>query len=1108
MDSFEGVYARLNTAQRLAVDTIEGPVLVVAGPGTGKTQLLTTRIANILAKTDTLPENILCLTFTDSAAHTMRERLSSIIGSAAYNITISTYHAFGSELIRRYPEYFVASNDLRPVDDLTIDAIFRSILDHLPYSNPLKHDVFLRDIKTLISDAKRALLTPDDLRAIGRTNAHFIAAANKLIKQHLHDVSRVSKTAVPHFTALLEAGKSLPTEQPASQVLNLSLLWSEQLGAALDHFDQTSKTTELTKWKSTWLVKNEANEWITAGSDQVRKLEAAATIYERYLAQLSEHNLYDYDDMILHAIHGLEAHADLRFTLQERYLYILLDEYQDTNEAQSRLVELLTDNPVNEGRPNVMAVGDDDQAIYAFQGANYSHMFNFYQCYRDVLVVPLAENYRSHPDILHVAEGISDQIEARLHHHFPNVDKTLTAANKDLPEKAVVKRYEFKSDLSQNAWIAKQIKQLNGQGIAPKDIAVLAPKHEYLEALVPFLHHESIPIHYDKRENVLDDDTISQLILMSRLVIALSERRHDIANHLWPQVLSFRFWRLPTSLIWQLSWQASEDHSAWVDVLCERADTKPIALFFIRLSQLVDATTLEQMMDYLIGVTAVELDEAEIAKYKSLFYEFYFGTTTEELEQTEAFWQLLSNLTVLRQHLREYRGLENAPLRLRDFIEFVEANRAAGIKILNTSPYQESTDAVELMTAYKAKGQEFAVVFVVAAIDEVWGSKARNLGSRLSIPENLRFIRYAGTTEDERLRLLYVALTRAETHLYLTSFTNTYTGKLTNRLKYLKEYAEGTEIISPLLPAGEQTVVQEDHQPPELSELTIYWQSRHYRAVQQPKLKDLLAPRLEHYQLSPTQFNCFLDTRSNGPQTFFVQNILRFPSAPTVSAQYGNAIHETIEWIHLFRKENNRLPTSPQMLKVFERRLLAKRLGEPHDSLLLERGRETLHAYLRERAATITVPNFTEYNFRSEGVFMGKAHLSGKIDKLIVNKEDRTLVIVDYKTGKSYQRWSREARLHFYQNQLYLYKALVERSHTFHDYQVSDAYLEFVEADDDGRVQELHIDFSADRQREIEQLVEAVWQHVCDLNFPDVAAYSPDLKGIETFERDLREGAI
>src|SRR5262245_35351012 len=139
MATYRETFATLNPAQKKAVQTIDGPVLVIAGPGTGKTQLLTTRIAHILATTDTRPQNILCLTFTDSAAQTMRERLADMIGQQAYDVTISTYHAFGSDLIWRFPEYFAEQADLRPVDDLTIDRIFRAIIANLPFSNPLKY---------------------------------------------------------------------------------------------------------------------------------------------------------------------------------------------------------------------------------------------------------------------------------------------------------------------------------------------------------------------------------------------------------------------------------------------------------------------------------------------------------------------------------------------------------------------------------------------------------------------------------------------------------------------------------------------------------------------------------------------------------------------------------------------------------------------------------------------------------------------------------------------------------------------------------------------------------------------------------------------------------
>ncbi|HET9174352.1 MAG TPA: ATP-dependent DNA helicase [Candidatus Saccharimonadales bacterium] len=1109
MDKFAAAYSSLNAQQKRAVDTLEGPVLVIAGPGTGKTQILTTRIANILDKTDTLPQNILCLTFTESATDTMRQRLVGMIGQDAYNVTISTYHAFGSELIRRYPEYFSNSYDQQPVDDLTLDAIFRSIQLQLPYSNPLKHEVFLRDVKSLVSDFKRALLTPNDVRKIAKSNESFIQQATEICHDILAGLVRIDKKAVPLFNDLLQASAQLLPETNNFSFTPLAVLWNQQLLSAIEQAEMTGKTNSLTLWKNNWLEKDRANRFIVAGINSVRKMQAAADIYEQYRTMLAQRNLYDYDDMILQAIRGLEAHEDLRYSLQERYLYLLLDEFQDTNEAQQKLVQLLTDNPINEGRPNVLAVGDDDQAIYAFQGADYSHMLTFYQHYKDVEVIPLTQNYRSLPAILKTAEGVSGQIDARLHKHFPAIDKTLIASNTKIPSPAVVERREFISDLSQNTWIAQQIHGLIRQGVSASEIAILAPKHEYLELLVPFLHHKNISVHYDKRENVLDDQVVSELVLMSRLVLALQKGEQKIADTLWAQILSLTFWQLPTSLIWNIAWQARDTASSWTETLCAINETKYIALFFINLSMRAEVEPLESMLDFLIGISAVQLHEHDIVEYRTPFFEHYFGPLTLDRDNTQDYWNLLSNLTVLRQHIRDYRLAELTPLRLPDFIDFVEASRNAGIKILNTNPYQESSEAVQLMTAYKAKGQEYRAVFLVAAVDEVWGAKARNLGNRIALPQNMQYIRYAGTTEDERLRLLYVALTRAETHIYITSYTATYTGRKTTRLKYLQEYTnEDGVVISPLLPVENQIVIKKDAEVPELDHLSVYWQHRHYRAIEQPELKNLLQPRLTNFTLSATELNCFTDTSNDGPSSVLTQSLLCFPKASTINSHYGSAVHETLDWIFRQYKVKGQLPKQSQVVLEFENRLRKKRLGEPHESLLLQRGRNVISTYLDQRAHTFHANDFSEFNFRNEGIFIGNAHLTGKVDRLIVNPQEKTISIVDFKTGRAHQKWTTEIKLHAYRQQLYMYKILVENSHTFHEYTVQDAYLEFVEPDETGIIRELHLEFSKEFEYDFKRIIESVWQHIMNLQFPDVSAYTPDVKGIMQFQADLIKGNI
>lgn len=1139
MGKYEEALANLNDAQRQAVTTIDGPVLVIAGPGTGKTQLLATRIAYILSNTDTLPENILCLTFTESAAQNMRQRLTSLIGQAAYKVTISTYHAFGSDLIKRFGDYFVTSAELEPIDDLGIDRIFREIIASLPFSSPLKAaEMYLNDVKTFVSDAKRALLQPQDLRALITANQAFIDIVQPIVRETLDGLVRMTdKTAVERFQKLANRLIELPGNEPPkpinkqaafSKITQLGQLFTRSLHEALDDVVATGKKQALTQWKNQWLAKDQQGHFIADGTKINQKLLALADVYQQYIERLEQEHLFDYDDMILQAIQVLQTHDDLRFTLQEQYLYVLLDEFQDTNGAQLRLVELLTDNPVYEQRPNVLAVGDDDQAIYAFQGADYSHMLQFQQQYRDVVLIPLVDNYRSHADILRLAEGIAGQIKERLHHHFPDIKKDLRAQAANLPEHAVIERWEMSSEAGQLAWTTQKIKKLLSNGMSATDIAILAPQHKHLEPLVGYLRAQDINVHYDKRENVLDDPAIIQLLQMSQLVLHLHTGQLDQANALWAEVLSYSFWQLPTSLIWQLSWQANDEDQNWTDLLLTTDQLKPIALFFMRLSMIAGQETLETMLDYIVGTIDLDLQEPGFVDYRSPFYEYYFGPTplvsgqrdrderaSENQTVMAGFWKTLSNLTVLRSRLRDYNRQIDQPLLLSDLIDFSQAHRAANIKILNTSPYQNDDEAVQLMTAFKAKGMEFKAVFLLSVSEQVWGNAARGQINHIGLPPNLQHIRYGGATPDERLRLFYVALTRAKTNLYILNYKQTFSGKYLDRLQYLNEVIDGEQHLSPFLPAGQQQIrfylsshtdhtLNESNSPQDITnELHYFWQQRHQSALDNPRINSLLKNRLEHFQLSPTHINSFIDLEHAGPHLFLMNTLLRFPKAPSVNGQFGNAIHETLEWLHLENKRRGSIPNIAHVQTIFEQRLAAKRLSFQDTALLTERGRTVLAAYFDQRLSTISVDNLCERNFRSDGIFIGHAHMTGKIDKLIIDKQNRTITIVDYKTGRSYSRWDGSLKLHKYRQQLYIYKMLVENSTAFRDYRVADAYLEFVEPDDNGTIQELHLSFDEKEYQSVKKLVMVIWRRIQELALPDITAYTPDTKGSLQFEADL-----
>jgi DNA helicase-2/ATP-dependent DNA helicase PcrA len=1100
------IFAQLNAAQRKAVDTIDGPVLVIAGPGTGKTQLLALRAANILQKTDTAPQNILCLTYTEVGARNMRDRLTKFIGQAAYDVHISTYHGFGSEIIRRYGEYFTEFGADQPIDAIGQDVLLHDIYDELPATNILwRADVYLKDVLSFISEAKRALLLPADIRKIADSNEAFIQRASNSTATYLQSLVRMDKKAMPLFEDLfIKLQQQLKNEQLPSDITPLDSMAVTELAEALVAAQETGKTNTLTVWKNNWLAKNSSNEWIIAGEKEVRKLRGGADIYEKYLEKLASRKLFDYDDMILRAITAIEKHDDLRYTLQEQYQYIMLDEFQDTNLAQLKIIELLTNNPASEGRPNVLAVGDDDQAIFSFQGADLTNMLRFHSMYKDVTTITLTENWRSHADILHVAKNVSEQIEDRLHEKLGFTEKVLIAKNPTLPKAATIARHEFKSDIAQFAWIADEVAKQITQGVNPAEIAIIAPRHKHLEPLVPYLTKLGVPVRYDKRENVLDDPHISALVAMAELVVALAKPGAAGANALWPAVLSADEWQLPTSTIWQLSWQANKNYyeheeTDWQALMMADKVLQPIALFFAKLAAICTVETLETMLDYITGVTPLALHEADIPEYTSPYFSYYFGDAKQQSDPI-GFTQLLSDLTVLRQHLREFKRSQAEPLTLHDLLEFVQAYKNANEKLLNTSPYHSANDAVQLLTAYGAKGLEFGTVYIVATLDDVWGMKARGQSSNITLPANLQLIRRAGTSKDERKRLFYVALTRAKHALIMTSYEQNYAGKATTRLEFLSESEDENAIMSPLLPTTMQLVHKNDHTEPVLELLERYWQTRHFDGIQQPSLQDLVKPRLESFQLSATHLNTFTDVAYGGPQAFFMNTILRFPKAPTADGQYGNAIHETLETLHNVLRAKGELPDLDETLAIFEQKLRSKRLSKNDYERQLSRGNLALETFMPAWWPHFDPANEAEKSFRDEGAFIGEAHLSGNLDQIMIDHENELIQVVDFKTGKPHTRWTKDVKMHKYKQQLIFYKLLVEQSHSYKKYTVEKGRLVFVEPTEDGKLAELALSYEKEDLERTQKLIEAVWNRIMALDFPDTSQYSADITGVLAFE--------
>jgi len=343
---FEREYKRLNKAQKEAVDSIDGPVMVVAGPGTGKTKILTFRIANILVKTDTAPESILALTYTTSGVIAMREKLLEIIGDRAYRVNIFTFHAFCEHIIKEFPFYFEELEGARVIGDLERVEIVESIIQ----KNRFEHLVSFHDEFSFLNKIVDGILS---IKKEGLSPEEFIKKLPIWKKDLLVDDNLYYKKDFGEY----KKGDLKPAEE---EKINKKIARAKELGE----------------------------------------------IFSFYQSELKNRRLYDFSDMILYVLEELSKNKDLKADIQEKYQYILVDEHQDTNEGQNTIVEFLTDAPHLEGNPNIFTVGDEKQSIYRFQGASAETFARFNNLYKNIKSITLSENYRSNQDILDGAHSL------------------------------------------------------------------------------------------------------------------------------------------------------------------------------------------------------------------------------------------------------------------------------------------------------------------------------------------------------------------------------------------------------------------------------------------------------------------------------------------------------------------------------------------------------------------------------------------------------------------------------------------------------------------------------------------------------------------------------
>lgn len=1111
---FDRRYQRLNTAQRQAVDQIDGPVMVVAGPGTGKTELLTMRAANVLRLTDTLPTSILCLTFTEAAATNMTARLNEIIGPTAYQVRISTFHGFGVTVMNEYSEYFDDNTDAQAADELTQGEIIDEILEKLPYDNPLGSQIdgkfnYRKSILKLISDLKRADITPKELRAICQQNIEFSRrlepSLNELMVVPLRKKADREKALSLAHDLAAEAAR-IADQQPDLDFTDepkLGQMVARSLADALAECEAAGKTSPLTAWKLRWTKRDEQSGAVVAilkDAARSEKLLLAADVYESYLSIMHERGLYDFGDMIMNVIAAIEQHPALKADLQERYQYVMVDEFQDTNDAQMKILRLLTDY---DSAPNLMVVGDDDQAIYRFQGSDISNILNFARRFPTLMQINLTENYRSGTDILTESNIIATGISERLT-NIDGTSKRLNAARgNELPTD--LRRVEAKTADQERDYIAELIASKIKHGQDPSEIAVIARNHKSLVSLVPFLVARNVAVSYDRGQNIFDSPIVRLILNLAGLINAMRTGADSDINGYLPEVLADPCFGVTPTKFYELGEENGRQARQWLKALRNDEQHRPFVEWLERMAQAEAILPLTLMLDELIGLPLKpDLDNDDNEQpapaktdgaYHSPIYDAYFSPDKLDVAPSR-YLEFLDDLSKLLTTLRQYQP--DQELYLPDLISFRQKCQELDIKIYAPSHGDDAT-AVRLMSAHGSKGLEFETVIIMDAENSIWGSEAPTRASNLSLTSNMPYGTVAGSDDDERRRLLYVAMTRAKRQLIITSHQMAGEKQLAP-VSYLG--ASFPNIIELPEPTKEQRINE--------LETSIF---RRIKLAREDRER-LLASRIGKYKLTATDLNTFIDVVNGGPEEFVTRSLLHVPERTTAALVLGNAMHAALQELHTIINKGGGLNLD-EAAQLFEKQFdtLADQIDPAEAEKNRAKGLDSIRAYLTVKGDSFIRDQQAERSLEaatSEGV-----QIRGKLDCLTINHADNTITVIDYKTGQPLHDLKEERgdnhlrqKAHRYKHQLMFYKLLVENCGEFNGYHVTHGELDFVQPDPkDGLIYTPAIDYANKSETlPFYQLVLCVWRLIQRQIWPDISGYPKNYQGIIQFEEDIIGG--
>lgn len=1046
-DAFLKAYRALNAQQKKAVDTIEGPVMVLAGPGTGKTQVLALRVANILRQTQMDPWNILCLTFTESGVVAMRERLVQIIGPVAYRVRVHTFHGFCNALIQEFPETFTNGSRFDVLSDLERVQVWRAVLDELSGNSPLKPFgdpyFYLSHVIDRVRKLKQEDISPEQLEA------------------HLDRVERLLGAVSPGLRTFFACKPSERSLQACEEVREIMLAEGQRLGLnpSWQGFVTSLFDRDLAEQTARTKLKNDVKRWFEGTGRHLPRQRELAHAYRRYQEELRTRGRYDYEDMVMQTVVKLKTDAELLAYCQEQFQYVMVDEYQDTNSAQNEFLQLLgSGKPFDftQGKPNVFVVGDDKQSIFRFQGASLENLRFFYEWLKgEVHVISLTDNYRSQPTVLAAAGALIQHNHERVEKYIPGVTAMLSVAQERAPQSIAASI--FATEAAERLGVARAVRALIDNGAAPEEIAVLYRYNRDASELARALESLGVAVQVTSDENILEEPAIHQLVRLLQYVSADGAAARSGAADEWlGEIIQYPFWALPALDVVQLLQHVGRTRQPLLSAMAATGVFAPLAEKLATWSVAKTAYTLQQWVDVVLNESGYLRWLLSQPNHMALVLKL--NRLLDELKQAN---RARPNLTA-REFLQQLELL-----RVHDIKLTVESGRIGGPR-------------VRLMTAHKAKGLEFEHVFIVQVAARHWGDVSGR--ERLPLPHGL--LRYdvvadppaGGASEEDERRLFYVAMTRAKTGLHLSYARTNESGRAQVPAVFWHEIPRELVAETEVADGAEASAAQ-----------AVQALQRPLLGTHEEAVREWLREQLRHYVMSVTHLNNYLEC----PRIFYYRNLLRVPAAKTKSMAFGTAVHAALrDFLAAFSRRRT-LPSENFLLDRFASHLAREVLTdqEQADSLVL--GRAALSAYYQRYRDEFSSNALLEYSFREHGVELPvqSLRLTGTLDKVEIVDASRKLVnVVDYKTGNPDGAAAKLREGGAYRRQLAFYKLLTELSPRF-EYEMVSGEIDFVQPSKRyNKLIKKQVVISKAEVSELQATIARVWQEIQDLRFldPDV----------------------